>query len=150
MTHDTRGHCGIAMFNPQYRENMGAVARATGCFDVDYMAVVGGNYKHAATAVGHDKHVPIWQFERLSQLFKTMPHNTEIVAIDYDENAEKLADFEHPERALYVLGQEGPAFELAGDTIEQAKDQTVYIETEYCMNVAVAGNMVLRDRYLTR
>lgn len=125
---------------------MGAVARATGCFDADYMATIGTKYDHHATAVGHERHVPIWYFNKFRDLKVSFPWDTKIVAVDYNDDATPLSEYQHPERAMYVLGEEGPGFEQYPEVLERA-DDTVYIDAEYCMNVAVAGNMVLRDRY---
>jgi tRNA(Leu) C34 or U34 (ribose-2'-O)-methylase TrmL len=146
MTHDKRGHYGIAMLHPSHAENVAGVARATGCFDADYMATIGTNYEHHPASVGHERHTPIWQFDRFGTLCESMPHDTEIVAVDFNDNATPLSEFQHPERAMYVLGEEGPGFQQYPGVLNDA-DETVYMEAEYCMNVAVAGNMVLRDRY---
>jgi len=146
MTHNRRGHYGIAMLTPSHKENISGVARATGCFDADYMAVVGRDYDDHAAGVGHDRHTPIWQFKHTVDFLGSLPYDTQVVAIDVDEDATPLSEYHHPERAIYVLGEEGPGFENHQDVLDRA-DDTVYIESEYCMNVAVAGNMILRDRY---
>lgn len=149
MTHETRGHAGIAMLHPSHPENVGGVVRAAGCFDADYVATVGHSYNHQASAVGHENHIPIWHFPKFKDLLVSLPYDTELVAVDYNDDATQLSEFDHSERALYVLGEEGPGFEQHPDVLDRA-DRTVYMDSEYCMNVAVAGNMVLRDRYLTR
>lgn len=143
MTHEHRGHYGIAMLHPAHQENIGSVVRAAGCFDADYVATIGTRYGGHATSCGHQRHVPIWAFTEVA-----VPKDTKLVAIDYDENATPLSEFNHPERAMYILGEEGPGFENHPKVLENA-DETVYIESDYCMNVAVAGNMVLRDRYMS-
>lgn len=146
MTHESRGHYGIAMLHPAHQENVAGVARATGVFDADYMATIGTEYEHHAASVGHGKHLPIWYFPEFRDFKISLPKDTEIIAVDYDDTATKLSEFAHPERAVYLLGEEGPGFENYEEVIKRA-DRKVYIESEYCMNVAVAGNMILRDRY---
>ena len=137
------------MLHPAHAENVGGVIRAAGCFDADYVSTIGHEYKGHATSVGHDRHVPIWYHDSFRDLKVSLPYATEIVAVDYNEDATKLSNFQHPERALYILGQEGPGFEEHEEVLERA-DRTVYIDAEYCMNMAVAGNMILRDRYNER
>jgi len=149
MAHEMRGHYGIAMAHPTHEENIGAVARATGCFDADYMALIGREYSDHPASVGHERHTPIWQFPDFNHLVKSLPYDTEIVAVDVDDDATDITQFEHPQRALYVLGQEGPGFEKHREVLSAA-DRTVYIESEYCLNVAVAGNVVLQDRYVSQ
>jgi len=146
MTHEKRGPYAIAMLHPSHPENVGGVARATGCFDADYLATIGHKYEGHASAVGHDRHTPIWHFLRFKDLLVSLPYKTELVAIDFNEDATRLRDFKHPERALYVLGEEGPGFQNHPEVLERV-EHIVYIPAEYCMNVAVAGNMVLEDRY---
>jgi tRNA G18 (ribose-2'-O)-methylase SpoU len=146
MTHESRGHYGIAMLHPSHKENVAGVARACGCFNADYMMTIGHKYESHAAAVGHDRHIPIWHLPSFREVKIALPYDTEIIAVDYNEDATPLSEFSHPERGLYVLGEEGPGFKNNPEALDRA-DETVYIDSEYCMNVAVAGNMVLRDRY---
>lgn len=146
MTHETRGHVGVAVLHPSHPENVGGIIRSAACFDADYVAVIGHQYSGEATAVGHDRHLPVWYFNFFRNLKISLPYDTDIVAVDYDAESQKLAEFAHPERALYVLGEEGDGFDRHRDVLERA-DSRVYIPTEYCLNVAVAGSMVLGDRY---
>lgn len=146
MTHDSRGHVGIAMLRPDHDENVGSVLRGAGCFDADYVALIESEYGGSPTDVGHGRHVPRWEFDDLAGFLAARPADTTLVAVHVDESARPLRSYRHPERAVYLLGEEGPGFDRCPAALDAA-DSTVYIPSEYCLNVAVAANVVLADRY---
>ena len=65
------------------------------------------------------------------------------VAIEMTENAISLADFVHPERAMYVFGSEYGG--IKQETVNWC-EKTVYIPTRVSLNLAVTVNLVLYDR----
>ncbi len=54
-----------------------------------------------------------------------------------------IAGFKHPERAVYLLGAEDSGLP---DSIASKCQAVVHIESPMCLNVSVAGSIVMFDR----
>lgn len=93
------------------------------------------------------KHVPLMQWEDWETFFAHRPADCELVAIEIDDGTgyapRKLPDFQHPERAMYILGAEDKGLNRA--IIEQC-DHMVEIPSALCLNVATTGSIVMYDR----
>jgi tRNA C32,U32 (ribose-2'-O)-methylase TrmJ len=63
------------------------------------------------------------------------------------DDAVDLPSFTHPARAAYVLGPERGS--LSPELVERC-DHVVKIPTKFCVNVGVAGAILMYDRLLTR
>lgn len=137
-----RGTCGIGIFQPEFDANVGSLIRSARCFDADYVFTVGGKWSGHPTACGHEGHIPIHHYEEFEWRHK-VPDGAVPVRVDYTETAAPLSNFHHPEKAVYLLGNEGCGF----DYMDDPPANTVYIPSEYCLNVAVAASIVLQDRY---
>jgi tRNA G18 (ribose-2'-O)-methylase SpoU len=59
------------------------------------------------------------------------------------QDAINLTEFNHPNRAIYILGAEDSGLPLE---VEKACNKIVCIYGERSLNVAVAGSIVLYDR----
>ena len=73
-----------------------------------------------------------------------LPQGCKLVGIELIDDAIDLPSFRHPLRAAYVLGPE------QGSLSEQLLarcDYVVRIPTSFCVNVAMAGAIVMYDRY---
>ncbi len=70
-----------------------------------------------------------------------------MVGIEFLDDAVTLPSFRHPERAAYVLGSERGS--LSPALLERC-DFTIKVPTSFCINVSVAGAIVLYDRMISR
>src|SRR5262249_27552704 len=108
---------------------------------------IGARYRKEATdTTNAPRHLPLWHFADYDDFRAHLPLATTLVGVELDATAFMLPQFRHPERAVYLLGSEDdglPAFILK-DII------TVRIPcpTPHSMNVAVAGSLVLYDRFV--
>jgi tRNA C32,U32 (ribose-2'-O)-methylase TrmJ len=68
------------------------------------------------------------------------------VGIEFMEAAVELPSFTHPPQAAYVLGAERAS--LSPALVEQC-DFVVKIPTRFCVNVAIAGALVMYDRMIS-
>jgi hypothetical protein len=78
----------------------------------------------------------------MDDLKSHMPQGAEFTFVEQAEGAGDLSGFKHPEGAIYVLGAEDygvPEEEMRGY-------RKLAIATPMCLNVAVAGSIVLYDR----
>lgn len=135
-----RGYFGIGIYDPKKVSNIGTLWRTAHSFGADFIFTIGGRYKKEASDTSDaSRHVPLFEFKSINDL----PKNAEIVCIEISDNALDLKTFKHPERAIYILGAED--YGLPGSFTDKYK--TVKIEgSRYCLNVSVAGSIVLYDR----
>ena len=76
----------------------------------------------------------------------TPPHGCRLVGIELMDEAVELPSFTHPPQAAYVLGAERAS--LSPALVEQC-DFVVKIPTRFCVNVAIAGALVMYDRMIS-
>lgn len=137
-----RGYCGIGVYRPKTGVNIGTLVRSARCFGADFVFTVGKRYVREASSTKHERHIPVLHFEDESTWRQAMPSNAQLVCVEITENAKRLRSYPHPERAVYLLGAEDtgiPQEVMAGCEVVQ-------VDTEFCLNVATAGSIVLYDR----
>ncbi len=75
-----------------------------------------------------------------------LPQNTSVVGIEFMEDSVELPSFRHPKQAVYVLGAEKRSL---SDEMVAKCDHIVKIPMKFCVNVGVAGAIVMYDRLIT-
>lgn len=135
-----RGFAIVALDRPKNNYNIGGAIRAAGCYGASMVVVAAGEFVPHPTAVKRFRHIPILRTEGL---FDALPYDTVPVAIEISEKGAPLPDYEHPERAFYVFGNEGMG--VSDEAICRCVD-LVSIPTSYSMNLAATVNVVLYDR----
>jgi tRNA(Leu) C34 or U34 (ribose-2'-O)-methylase TrmL len=142
-----RGFFGIGVYHPKTTENIGTLWRSAYLFGADFIFTVGARYhKQPSDTPDTSKHIPLYTYADLDDLVAHLPARSDLVCVELAEKAKELNESHHPERAVYLLGAEDygiPQDFLVGH-------QTVIIPTEktWSMNVAVAGSIVMYDRYV--
>lgn len=143
----------IALSNPKYAHNVGAVVRAASCFGAKQVWFTGnrvsldpkqGERLPREERMKGYKDVEIRHFD---YFFDQFDKDVVPVAIELRPGSELLTQFEHPEKALYVFGPEDgsiPSVQL------RHCHRFVVIPTHHCVNLAAAVYMVLYDRMLKR
>jgi tRNA(Leu) C34 or U34 (ribose-2'-O)-methylase TrmL len=138
-----RGYFGIGIYHPKTTENVGTLWRSAHNFGADFIFTVGARYHNQPSdTTKASRHVPLYHYANLEDLKSHMPQGAELVFVEQAEHAVNLSDFRHPEAAIYVLGAEDygvPEDEMRGY-------RKVAIATPMCINVAVAGSILLYDR----
>lgn len=139
-----RGFCAIGIYNPKTEVNIGTLIRSARCLGASFVFTIGRRYVRTAAAIKHERHLPVLHFDGLEAFRDAMPRNddTRIVAVEITEKSRPIQNFVHPERAIYLLGAEDnglPEEALKGCNVVQ-------IPGTFCLNVAVAGSIVLYDR----
>ena len=74
---------------------------------------------------------------------QTVPYSCKLVGIEMDKKAQPIAKYEHPHRAVYILGSEDHG--LPRELKEKCHD-LVILPGKPSLNVAVAGSVVVFDR----
>lgn len=134
----------LGLSNPKSPTNVGAVLRAAGCFQADSILYTGVRYDRAAAfctdTQSQSKNIPL---TGVNCLLDSAPEGAKIVVIELAENAESLANFQHPDNAFYIFGPEDGTVK---QKVVNHADSVVYIPTHGCLNLAATVNIVLYDR----
>lgn len=138
-----RGYYAIGIYEPKTETNIGTLWRSAHNFGADFIFTIGKRYKkERGDTTKADRHIPLYNYKDWNDFVSHLPIGSEIVCIEQVVGARNIKDVSHPERAVYVLGAEDygiPEEKMRGH-------QKVFIDTPMCLNVAVAGSIVLFDR----
>lgn len=147
-SYQQKSYCAVGLCNPKSPSNVGSVIRACGCFGADDIFYTGTRYDRAEpfyTDTGNQRNTIALQ--RVDDLILTAAKELQTVCIELCENATPLADFTHPDQAMYLFGPEDHS--LPQSTIDAA-DHVVFIPTKGCLNLSASVNIVLYDRTMKR
>lgn len=142
-----RGYFGIGIYSPKTPENVGSLMRSASVFGADFTFMVGPHrVNHPTDTTKYWKHNPHWRFSTGTAFFGSLPHGAPVVAMELTDDAVSLTDFVHPERAVYLLGSEDNG--LPPEILKRVH-HVIRIPSfsKYSMNVAVAGAVVMHDRF---
>ena len=143
-----RGYFGIGVEGVSKPMNLGSLLRSAHAFGASFAFTIGAAFD-AKAAAGADTSaavasLPFHAYPDLAAF--TPPHGCRLVGIELMEEAVELPSFTHPPQAAYVLGAERAS--LSQDLVERC-DFLVKIPTKFCVNVAIAGAIVMYDRMIS-
>jgi tRNA G18 (ribose-2'-O)-methylase SpoU len=135
---------GIGILHGKTPENLGVLWRTAQNFGASYIFTIGKRYANQASDTHNAvKSLPYFHYETFTDFFNHLPKGARIVGIEKTEKATSLEDFNHPKRCVYLLGAEDHG--LSNEAIEKSHF-LVQFPSEYSLNVAVAGSIVMYDR----
>ncbi len=136
---------GIGIYRPKTEENIGSLWRtAYIIMGASFIFVIDAKYKKQSSDVLKVwSKIPLFQFENIDAFMNTVPYSCQIIGIEMDQNAEKIQDFVHPQRAIYLLGSEDNGLP---NKLKEKCQKLVILPGEESLNVAVAGSVVIYDR----
>lgn len=139
-----RGYFAIGAQRISKALNLGNLMRSAHAFGASFTFTVGATYQaleaRADTSKGNT-HLPHYNWAHPDEM--QLPDKCRLVGIELVDEAIDLPSFRHPLRAAYVLGPEKGA--LSAEMLERC-DYVVKIPTSFCINVAMAGAIVMYDR----
>ncbi len=156
---DGAGYFGVGILRPRRAVNIGTLWRSAHAFGAAFIFSIRDRLPPEArrnpiaadpalaqpsdTARTHDR-LPYLTFESVAALRRAMPL-CRIVGVEQVDDAEDLRGYQHPDRAVYLLGSE-----IDGLTPPAlaACDDVIRVDTAGSLNVAVTGSLVLYDRQL--
>ncbi|MEO1192739.1 MAG: RNA methyltransferase [Pseudomonadota bacterium] len=145
---DPRGYFSIGVEGISKAMNLGALLRTAHAFGASYAFTIAAAVKREevrlSDTAGSDQHLPFFSYPNLDAL--TLPRGCQMVGIELTDEAIDLPSFKHPLAAAYLLGPE------RGSLSEKAQsrcDFLVKIPTRFCINVSLAGALVMYDRYVS-
>ena len=140
----SRGYFGIGIEHTKTETNVGTLWRSADIMGAQFIFTIGRRYrKQASDTTKAWRHKPLYHFEDFDQFYKHMPLDCRLVGIEIDDAAESLHGYCHHERCIYLLGAEDHG--LTNRALSSCHDLIV-IPGSRCLNVAVAGSIVMYDR----
>lgn len=142
-----RGYFGIGIENAKTQVNIGTLWRSANLFDAAFLFTVHKRYvKQCSDTMASDRHIPLYNYADFGDFYSNMPYNCQLVGVELVESSESLPRFHHPERAIYLLGAEDHG--LSKEALAKCH-KVIQIPTTkpFSLNVAVAGSLVMYDRF---
>ena len=143
-----RGYFGIGVEGISKAMNVGSLFRTAHAFGASFIFTVAASYSRAeggrsdtSDAPGH---VPFYSFPDVDSLI--LPDGCRLVGVELLDEAIELPSFHHPSQAVYVMGPERQS--LSAELTERCQF-VVKIPTRFCVNVGIAGAIVMYDRLIS-
>lgn len=148
MLRECRGYFAVGIYGNKTPANLGTLWRTGTLYKAAFVFTVGKRYPgQPCDTPNTPRHTPLFHFTDMDDLLEHLPHGCPLVGIELDDRSWPLSNYAHPERGAYLLGAEDNGLPR---TVTDRCHSLVQIETAepWSMNVAVAGSIVLRDRYV--
>ena len=140
-----RGYFGIGAEEISKPMNLGALMRTAHAFGASFFFTLNAAPKvrdayRSDTSRSFD-HVPYYPYDSIEEM--RLPKGCALVGVELLDDAVDLPVFRHPPAAAYVLGRERG--NLSPETVARCA-HVVKIPTKFCLNVGLAGALVMYDR----
>jgi tRNA G18 (ribose-2'-O)-methylase SpoU len=139
-----RGYFAIGAERISKALNLGNLMRSAHGFGASFTFTIGAAYQaleaHADTSKSA-QHLPHYNWGSVDEL--VLPAGCRLVGVELLEDAIDLPAFRHPLRAAYVLG---PELGSLSPELAARCHYIVRIPTSFCINLAMAGAIVMYDR----
>ena len=124
--------------------NMGNLLRSAHAFGAKFFFTIGAHPRAFEAKSDTSKavhHLPVYRWANADEM--TLPLSCKLVGVELIEGAIDLPSFRHPPHAAYVLG---PELGVLSEALLSRCDHVIKIPTAFCINVAMAGAIIMYDR----
>lgn len=141
-----RGYFAIGIYRTKTETNVGTLLRSALNFGAAYVFTIGRRYKRQSSDTSQTaRHIPLFHYPDFDDFLSQRPHDCQLVCIENRWPERKwLPSFDHPPRAVYLLGAEDHG--LPTGVLEKAQSVIEIPCGNGCFNVAAAGSIVMYDR----
>lgn len=142
-----RGYFAIGAERISKSLNLGNMVRSAHAFGASFVFTIGAHYTALEAWSDTSKapaHLPLYNWDNADEM--VLPEGCRLVGVELLDEAIALPSFRHPLQAAYVLGPERG--ELSAEILARC-DHVVKIPTTFCINVAMAGAILMYDRVRT-
>ena len=102
-----RGYFAIGVFHPKNSVNIGTLWRSAYVFGASYIFTIGRRYKkQSSDTLKTFRHVPLFHFLTFEDFKRYLPYDAQLICVELTDQANKLREFKHPQRSIYLLGAE--------------------------------------------
>lgn len=138
------GYFAIGVFRGKTEHNIGTLWRSAFILGASYIFTVEKKYKkQTSDVVKAWSRIPLFHYRNFEDLLKNIPHDCRLVGIELTDDAKLLHTFDHPKRAIYLLGAEDEG--LPKEILEKCH-YVIKLPGNSSLNVGVTGSIVLHDR----
>lgn len=139
------GYFEIGIYHPKKEVNVGGLWRSAYIYGAAGIFTIGRRYEpQDSDTTNTDKHIPLREYSDFADFMAHRPYGCELVAVEQYGKPSHL--FEHPMRAIYLLGAEDNG--LPKDILAACQHHIeIATPRRVSLNVASAGTVVLSDRY---
>lgn len=140
----TRGYFAIGAEGISKAMNLGNLTRSANAFGASFVFLVDARCDRRAAKSDTSRTevaVPVYDVPSAEAL--RLPRGCQLVGVELVPGAADLPSFRHPLQAAYVFGPERGSLSPA---MLARCDHVVRIPTKFCINLAVAGAVVMYDR----
>lgn len=135
---------GIGIMQATREINVGTLWRSAYIMGASFIFTVDEKYKkQSADVVITPSRIPLFHYKDLADLKSHLPYGSPLVAVELTDDAVFVSEFEHPKRAVYLLGSETNG--LSKKTLAECH-HTIKLPGAFSLNVAVAGSIIMHDR----
>lgn len=139
-----RGYFGIGIYHTKTEFNIGTLWRSANIFGASFIFTIGKRYRRQSSDTLQTKrHIPLYHYETFEQFNESRPFDCQLIGVEQSEASVDISYFNHPQRAIYLLGAEDHG--LPEKILEECQ-AVIHIPTDRCLNVAVAGSIIMYDR----
>lgn len=143
-----RGYFGLGVEGISKPGNLGNLVRSAHAFGARFFFTIGAAVHQGEMNLTDTsragKHMPFYEYPGLDEF--TLPKDCSLVGVELVENAIDLPRFRHPQCAAYVLG---PELGSLSPALLARCAHIVKIPMQFCVNVGVAGALVMYDRLIS-
>lgn len=159
-----RGYFGIGVERISKPMNVGNLFRSAHAFGASFLFTVAASYdpegldpevaEARARGLGRDirksdtsssaGQVPLYSFPDADSLL--LPQGCQLVGVELLDEAVALPSFRHPRRAAYILG---PERGVLSPEVRARCAFLVQIPMSFCVNVGIAGAILMYDRMIS-
>jgi len=140
----TRGYFAIGVERVSKPMNLGNLIRSAHGFGASFAFTIDADRRAFEAKSDTSKaagHLPVYHWANVSEM--QLPVHCRLVGVELLDEAIDLPSFRHPARAAYVLGPEKGSL---SEALVARCDYVIKIPTAFCVNVAMAGAIVMYDR----
>ncbi len=143
-----RGYFAIGAEGISKPMNLGALMRTANAFGAAFVFSVNAEQRLQETYLSDTsktaESVPYYAWESMDQM--VFPRGCQLVGVELTDDAFDLPAFRHPRMAAYVLGPEKGSL---SPQMQARCSHIVKIPTRFCINVSLAGALVMYDRLIS-
>jgi tRNA(Leu) C34 or U34 (ribose-2'-O)-methylase TrmL len=149
MDNNMRGYFGIGVESVSKQYNIGNLFRSAHAFGASFVFTVDAAYEKARGGKPDTskslQHMPFYNFPDVGNMI--LPNNCKLIGVELMDDSVELPSFRHPINAAYILGPEKAS--LSPEVVAKC-DHIVQIPTKFCLNVGIAGALVMYDRLISQ
>lgn len=143
-----RGYFGVGVEEISKPMNAGALMRTAHAFGASFFFTINAHAKvrdfYRADTSHSFESMPYYAWDSVEDM--RLPRGCRLVGVELTDDAIDLPSFRHPQAAAYVLGRERGSL---SQPLLDACAYVVKIPTRFCINVGLAGALVMYDRTLS-